>query len=181
MELGSILLLLIIAGCSDSPRPQQTGDCVAEGRFKTELYGAFDTVIDWQPEQLECQGMPRPNGAGARLRFAGPAGSAPDAAPIAVIMGIPDLEQGKTAKELPTNVTVIDEQHGRFFATLDTDACWSDIDRQQPGTGSRSDVDEFVIGGILYCMSPLAELHGNASLQFSEISFVGRVNWRKPE
>ena len=53
--------------------------------------------------------MPRPEGDGARFRLAGHPGNSPDASTVAFVFGIPALEMGKTAKELGTNVTFMEE------------------------------------------------------------------------
>jgi hypothetical protein len=181
-SMTCIVALLITTACGEPP-PARTavGACGTDGAFRAELYGGLELALDWQPDQLECQGMPRPNGAGARLRFAGPAAADADAPSLAFILGIPALERAETAKELPTNVTVIDEEGSRFFATRSTDSCWTDIDRNEAARISALRPDEFVVGGILYCVSPLAELHGTGSLQFTEIQFVGLIDWRQPK
>ena len=112
------------------------------------------TLDDWRAISSEVAGVER-------------------AAPIA--MNNFDVRYGGRA----TNVTVIEEDAGRFFSSRDTTTCWTDIDRQEkapPGSdGSRQ--DEYLISGVLYCVAPLAELHGNTSLRFSDLRFVGRLNW----
>lgn len=171
--------MLLLSGCQETPPETRTAvaRCGMHGQLVGQLYGSLDAALDWGPEKLQCQGMPRPNNAGARLRFAGKAEMAGQSIPIAFIFGIPDLERGQGGKELRTNVTVIDEGSGRFFATQDIEACWSDIESQQQTAGE----SEFEIRGILYCVSPLAELHGAGSVRLSEIRFVGQVDWKQPK
>jgi hypothetical protein len=172
-------LLTMLAACNDPPpdAPEIVGACGSDGRLKAELFGGLEVVLDWKPDQLQCQGMPRPNAAGARLRFSGTATSGSDSTQLAFIFGIPGLERGKSARELPTNVTVIDEGRGRFFSTQDTDSCWSDIDRQEEtATASR-----YVISGILYCVAPLAELNGYGDVRVSEVHFTGLLDWKPPQ
>ena len=181
MRRGPIpaLLLTMLAACNDPPphAPEIAGACGIDGGLKAELFGGLEAVIDWQPDQLECQGMPRPNAAGARLRFSGRAASGGESTQLAFIFGISGLERGKPARELPTNVTVIDEGRGRFFSTQDTDSCWSDIDRhEETATASR-----YVISGILYCVAPLAELNGDGNISLSEVHFTGLLDWKPPQ
>jgi hypothetical protein len=172
-------LLTMLAACSDpaGDGPEPVGACGAEGGLKAELFGGLETVLDWKPDQLECQGMPRPHAAGARLRFSGTAMSGSESTQLAFIFGIPGLERGKAARELPTNVTVIDEGQGRFFATQDTDSCWSDINSQE----ETATASKYVISGMLYCVAPLAELNGDGSISLSEVHFTGLLDWKPPQ
>jgi hypothetical protein len=175
-RLLGIAAALMSSACTDPP-PAVSGECGTDGKFEVRLYGSLDTALDWGAQTLRCQGMPRPNGAGARLRFSGSAQIDAQKVPIAFIFGIPDLQRGQVAKELPTNVTIIDESQGRFFATQNIEACWSDIDSQEAADSST----RFIIKGILYCVTPLPELHGPGSVQFTELQFVGQIDWKQPE
>lgn len=177
---AAALLALGLAGCGPQAGPviAKAGDCVAGGRVDADFYGALQTTVRWSEDALECTGMPRPNGAGARLRFAGPADIDSDRR-FAIIIGLPDLAEGERGKELPSNVTIIEENEGRFFATGDADNCWSDIDRQDAlDDGEHPD---YLISGILYCVAPLAEIRGSGNVSFSELQFTGMLNWRAAE
>jgi hypothetical protein len=173
------LMLIMFAACDDAPQDAQqiVGACGINGGLKVELYGGIEAVIDWQPDQLECQGMPRPSAAGARLRFSGKATHGDESTQVAFIFGITGLERGKPAREMPTNVTVIDEGQGRFFSTQDIDSCWCDIDRQE----ETATASKYVISGIVYCVAPLAELNGNADIRLSEVHFTGLLDWKPPK
>ncbi len=144
-----------------------------------ELYGSIRASIDWRAGDLTCTGMPRPDGEGARVRLSGPLGMKGENRTLAFILGLPDLEVGQTGKELPTNVTLIEEGAGRFFGSRGTSDCWTDV-RSQERVGGE-DEDTYRIEGTLYCVSPLAELNGNTSVTFTELNFTGRLNWEQPE
>lgn len=180
----ALLLLLtpILGVACKSPEPVTTAEtvqCGEDGHLVTDLFGALEVSIDWQADVLECDGMPRPNDEGARLHFAGPAQSGSSRRSLAFILAMPDLRRGKAATELPTNVTMIEEGSGRFFGTQDTQNCWTDIvQNEQVGDMSNSD---YRVSGVLYCLAPLAELNGSASVSFAEVKFTGRVNWEMPE
>jgi len=139
--------------------------------LRTELYGAIRENIEWRANQLACEGMPRPNSEGARLRLSGPLGDKT----LAIILGLPDLGRGETGMEFPTNVTFIEEGSGRFFSTTDTSGCWTDIDIHEPAVAQS--VSNYRIGGTLYCVSPLPELNGGSSISFTKLAFVGRLDW----
>ena len=136
------------------------------------IYGGIRSDLAWRAPELECSGMPRPNGAGARLRFAGAIDPERDAGRLAFIIALPELARGGTVSETPANVTVIQEDSGRFFSSTDTPICWSDVAEQRLIAGN-----EYSIRGIVYCVSPLAELNGAAGVSFTDLEFSGRIDW----
>jgi hypothetical protein len=176
-------LLLLFAACSQAPEPPPSGSllpapvevdrsCEDDGFLATTLYGALQTEIDWRGKVLDCEGMPRPNGEGARLRFAAATGDAGEG--LAFIIALPGLERGAAARELPSNVTLIVEGDGRFFSTPGLDSCWTDVDAQAPEQAS---ADRFVISGTVYCIAPIPEVNGMASVSIEELRFSGRLDW----
>lgn len=152
-----------------APPPPRVG-CGEFGYLQGELHGALETRIDWTDTTLNCEGMPRPEGRGGRLRFSGSAGDVP----LALIVAIPALERGETGTELASNVTLIEEGGGRFFTTADLDTCWSDIERQVA-------IDEgdprHLVAGRLYCIAPLVQVNGEASVSIRELRFSGFLDW----
>lgn len=183
LAAGVLALLGVACGgpvvpAAAEPAAAPVFPCGADGRLAVELYGSIRTSIDWHPADLTCTGMPRPDGEGARVRLSGPIVDGDDTRTLAFILGLPGLEVGQTGKELPTNVTLIEEGTGRFFGTADTSGCWTDVTEQD----AVSDDDHvFRIRGTVYCVSPLAELNGNTSVTFTELVFSGRLDWKQPE
>lgn len=152
------------------------GSCGAGSFLEAEIYGAIRASLRWG-EQLVCDGMPRPDGAGARLHFAG--FTARDGQqPLSLILGLPGLTRGATASEIPTNVTVIAEDQGRFFSTPDTSSCWTDISSQELLV---ADGDRYRISGILYCVAALAEVNGDSSITLGDMNFSGVLDWNPPQ
>jgi len=180
--VAAIAAMLMLAAC-DAPGPAASRidppGCGQEGSFAAELHGGISGSLDWRADVLACEGMPRPDGEGIRLRFSGPLDQAPDARTIAFIIGVPDLQEDQTGTELPATVTLIEEGTGRFFATRDSNSCWVDIESQDP-IDTESGY-EYRISGILYCVAPLAELNGGSSISISDLKFAGRVSWESPE
>lgn len=148
--------------------------CPAFGQVSVELYGAMNETINWSAAELGCTGMPRPNNEGARLRFSGPGNGTHR---LAIILGIPDLEIGVPGKELETNVTLIEEDTGRFFNSADPYACWTDIKQQHL---EAQDSGVYQIQGKLYCVTALAELNSSASVTIGTMEFSGVLNWEQP-
>jgi len=169
-----------LAACGDTPEPAalpallppppETRGCGEQGYLRTSFYGEFSGPIDWSAGDIDCAGMPRPNGEGARLRFAGKSG---DLA-IAIIIAMPGLERASTARELGSNVTVIEEGSGRFFSTSGLESCWTDVTGQQ---GIEDSENVYFIAGTLYCIAPLAEVNGDSSVTLRELHFGGLLDW----
>lgn len=146
--------------------PAASHECVASAALQATLYGALEAVLDWEAGTMQCEGMPRPDGRGVRLRFAGSVGGQD----LAVIIAIPELGD-EPAAELASNVTIIEEGNGRFFSTPGLDSCWSDIATIEPGPDDIS-----VVAGTLYCISPLVEVNGDASVSLPELEFSGIID-----
>jgi len=146
--------------------------CGDSGYLRTTLYGSFEGEIDWSNDEFDCEGMPRPDGAGARLRFAGTAADGTQS--LAFIIAMPMLERGETATELGSNVTIIEEGSGRFFSTPGLESCWTDVDTQS-GVEDASDV--YSISGTLYCITPLPEVNGGSSILLRDLRFAGLLDW----
>lgn len=146
--------------------------CGNDGELRADLYGAISARLDWNENDLECTGMPRPEGRGARLRFAG--GEDGEGRRLAIIIALPDLARGTQGNEFGSNVTVIQEGIGRFFSTPDIDNCLTDITSLLALDDSG---DRFSIAGVLYCISPLPEINGDSSVSIPELHFSGLIDW----
>ena len=153
--------------------------CGAEGRLTVALYGGLQTRLDWAGSDLECLGMPRPDNEGARLRFAGTSNVAGKARRIAIIISLPELKRGQTVQETPANITIMEENSGRFFSSSQASFCLSDIDAQEPDAEGKP--GEYRISGVLYCVAALAELNGSGDVSLGDLRFSGRVDWQLPE
>jgi hypothetical protein len=116
--------------------------------------------------------MPRPDGEGARLRFAGTVSDG--AQELAFIIAMPDFAPGKPARELTTNLTLIAEGSGRFFSTPGLDFCWTDVVTRESGDASPN---RFVVDGRLYCIAPIPEVNGSSSVSLEEVNFSGQLDW----
>jgi len=178
----SALLMLLLAGCQSTdqepaPPPAAVSQpparlCGANGSLRAELYGAIAGNIEWSHDELECAGMPRPEGRGARLRFAGSV--ADGGRRVALILAIPELQRGETGDEYESNVTVIEEGSGRFFSTSRLGNCLTNI----TAVAATDDSGErYSIAGAVFCVAPLAEVNGESSLSIRELDFSGVLDW----
>jgi len=137
------------------------------------IHGRIRADVSWTPPRLDCSGMPRPAGAGARLHFSGALADADgNERRLAFIIALPELVRGETASETPAVVTLMEEDGGRFFSSGQAPICWSDVEEQ-----ALLGDEAYAIRGIVYCVSPLAELNGSGGVSFTELSYIGRVDW----
>lgn len=179
-EIGLIFALLtVVSGCQRASEPiaataaastevlQQCGD----GYLETQLFGGLAVELNWTASDLTCEGMPRPDGDGARLRFAG---DTADGRRIAFIIALPELRRGSAGSELQSNVTVIEEGQGRFFSTAEVDVCWTDITSLEYIADSDA---QFTISGNLYCVAPLAQINGDSDVLIRDLKFRGLLDW----
>ena len=174
-------LVLCLSACGE-PEPitaEKSLACRTDGTLVAEIYGGIRASLDWDAGMLECEGMPRPKGEGARVRFAGPADSADGKLKLVFILGLPDLVEGETASELPTNVTLMAEGTGRIFGTRYDANCWTDIETQEQTQPAESSI--YSISGVLYCVAPLENLNGNSNISFADLKFTGRLDWGLPQ
>ena len=146
--------------------------CGADGYLSARLYGAIEAEFDWTRNDLECMGMPRPEGKGVRLRLA--ATDRPTGSEFVFIIAMPGFDRDSGPGEFDTNTTLIEAGNGRCFSTPDTDNCLVDVENVQPVDDSG---DRYAIAGALYCVSPLPEVNGDSSVSIPELEFSGLLDW----
>lgn len=183
-DIKALLVLGLLLGACQRPAtaPQTEGaapPCLPGGALTASVYGSLEGRLDWQEGELACEGMPRPHGQGARLRFEGPATGGSGADRLAFIIALPDLAEGRTATELPAGVTLMEVNAGRFFRSPEQAGCWADVEDQEPIAAAGP--HDYRISGLLYCVSPLAEVNGAASVSLRDLRFTGKVDWSEPE
>lgn len=144
--------------------------CGDDGFLVAEIYGAISASLNWSGAHLTCEGMPRPDGRGARLRFAGSV----DEHEIAIIVAMPELTRESAGGELASNVTLIEEGNGRFYSTADLDVCLTQIDAME---ALDNEGNRYSVAGSVYCVSPLVQVNGDSSISVNELSFAGLVDW----
>jgi hypothetical protein len=177
LRLGLVLLAGLAAACrpsvGESPVAMAEADCLAgAGAYlRGHLYGAIETPLDWRGPSLVCEGMPRPEGAGARLRFARRLVPADDY--LVIIIGVDGLGADETLSGSPATITVIDERTSRFFSNSGR-RCWADVTAQHPVAGSET---ARAVAGRAYCTAALPAVNGSGSVSLAELEFRGRVDW----
>lgn len=176
---AGLALLCLLGACQKAvepadlpvePKPAAKPTCSSDAYLSAVLYGSIEREIRWSAEDLQCESMLRPDGKGVRMRFTGTAAGSR----LAIILALPELQQGLDDAESPTVVTLTVEGSGRFFSTPTAETCWSDVSTHDMLDGSP---DQYTISGTLYCVAPLGEINGDAAISIPEISFRGIVDW----
>jgi hypothetical protein len=156
-----------------APAAQPHG-CLAAGNgyLRAEIRGARNLDVNWGNDQLECDGGPRPGSGGLRLAFAGP--PLEDGHRLRMVFGVARVHEGRSGRELPTNLTVIFEGEQRLFATRGDDRCTVDQLRQErlADAGSKRRWRVVARG---FCVSPASTLNSDARLLVSKFDFAGSV------
>ncbi len=146
--------------------------CGDDGYLTAQLYGAIETRLEWNQNDLECTGMPRPEGQGIRLRLA--AVDPASGSELVFIIALPEFGRDSGPAEFDTNTTLIEEGNGRFFSTPNTDNCLVDVESVR---GLDDAGERYSIAGTLYCVSPLPEVNGISSVSVPELRFSGLLDW----
>jgi hypothetical protein len=165
------------AAPAERPEPQagQKEGCLprGDGYVKARIAGAFEAELDWRDQEMECTGAVRPDG-GVRMRFSGPdAGGGR----LVLVLGIGALREGRNARLLPVNVTLMREGKGEFYSTQGEDKCMLDEVRQEPlvGVPHRSRSYRVVARGA--CTEPARAVRGQGAVLLSRFDVAGRVDF----
>ena len=161
------------AGSAPAAAPAARHGCLPTGNgyLRARIRGALNVDIDWHNGELECDGGPRPDGSGVRVSFAGP--SHADGRRIRMVFGVRSVREGRTGRELPTNLTVIFEGDQRLFATRGEDHCTVDDLRQERLGALGGPKRSWRIVARGFCISPASTLSSDARILVSRFDFAG--------
>jgi hypothetical protein len=141
------------------------------GYLRATIRGALNLDINWRNAELECEGDERPDGSAIRVIFAGPRG--PNGHRLRMVFGIGRAREGKSGRELPTNLTVILEGDGRLFATRGDDHCTVDSLRQDRLPGGAGAAHSYRMVARGFCISPAGTLNNAQRILVSSFDFAG--------
>ncbi len=158
---------------SDAP-PVEPGPCVADPEaayLSGRLYGGIELQINWRGDTLACAGMLRPDDRGIRLIFASARGISP--VDVTVVLGIDAGLDAASGTEHAANITVIEENSGRFFSSAGTARCWTTLHRIEPLSEATPRV--YRVNGETYCAGALPALGSPGSVTLSDFDYSGQV------
>jgi len=158
--------------------PTEHARCLAsgDGYLRARLAGSIEMDIDWGNEGTECTGMARPSAdGGIRLRFGRPVFA--DGSRLVLVFGMSGLREGRDARALPVNVTVIREGSGQFYGTQGENRCLIDELQQRPIAGIPRRERAYRVTARGFCMQPARAVRGEGSVLITRFDYAGQVNF----
>ena len=161
---------------SSEAAPAPPALCLPDGRgyLRARISGVVKAELDWGNEGTECTGAVRPDG-GIRVRFS--RNDPAEGGRLVLLFGIAGLREGKAAKALPVNVTVIREGKGEFYSTQGDNKCTLDEVKQEPIVGIPHRSRSYRITARGFCTNPARAVRGDGVILLSRFDYVGRVDF----
>jgi hypothetical protein len=148
-----------------------------DGYLRARLSGALSTELDWGNDGTECTGAVRPTDGGIRMRFSRPDGQGK----LVLVFGIAQLREGKPARNIPVNVTLIREGAGEFFSTQGDDKCTLDLVTQDVIVGIPRRARSYRVTARGFCTEPARAVRGKGAVLLSRFDYSGRVDFETEE
>jgi hypothetical protein len=169
------------APAASKPAAQHGAGCLQAGNgfLRARIRGTLNLDIDWHNGEIECDGGSRPDGSGIRVSFAGPRQS--DGRRVRMVFGVGEAKEGRSGRELPTNLTVIFEGEDRLFATRGDGRCTVDaLEQERLGAlGGPRRTYRIVARG--FCVDPASTLSGDGRILVSRFDFAGNATFEDEE
>lgn len=163
----------VTAAAKATPAPPAKCLPAGNGYLRARLSGTVNTELNWGNEGTECTGAVRPTDGGIRMRFSRPDGQGK----LVLVFGIAQLGEGKSAHNLPVNVTLIREGAGEFFSTQGDDKCTLDLVTQDAIVGIPHRSRSYRVTARGFCTEPARAVRGKGSVMLSRFDYSGRVDF----
>lgn len=159
--------------------PPAAAKCLPAGNgyLRARLSGALSTELNWGNDGTECTGAVRPTDGGIRMRFS----RAEGAGRLVLVFGIAKLPEGKAARNLPVNVTLIREGAGEFFSTQGDDKCTLDAVTQAVIVGIPRRARSYQVTARGFCTEPARAVRGKGAVLLSRFDYSGRVDFESQD
>ncbi|HEY0749340.1 MAG TPA: hypothetical protein VGD63_21750 [Steroidobacteraceae bacterium] len=146
--------------------------CLAsgDGYLRATMAGAVEAHIDWPNSGTRCQGESREKPPGVRLSFERAAGGAPN---LLLVFGLTGVQEGKPAREVKANLTVIVQGTSRIFGTMGDSRCTVDSLTQRPLASAGS----YRLEARGFCTQPAHAVRGKGDVLVSTFEFAGPVTF----
>jgi hypothetical protein len=162
-----------------APAPSAPAKCLPAGNgyLRARLSGTLSTELNWGNNGTECTGAVRPTDGGIRMRFSRRDG----AGKLVLVFGIAQLAEGKSARNLPVNVTLIREGAGQFFSTQGDDKCTLDVVTQDAIVGVPHRSRSYQVTARGFCTKPARAVRGAGAVLLSRFDYAGRVDFESED
>jgi uncharacterized membrane protein (UPF0127 family) len=164
---AAALLLFVLPAAADRCLPGEAGF------LAMRLRGSIETEIHWREPELDCNGMPRPDGRGLRLHFAGKR----DGGDLSVVFAAPALGMGVSAKGVPVNVTLLDGTGERIYGTQGDSRCFFDEVRQRALLDAALPPRSYRVDAKGFCTVPARAVDGDGAVLLTRFDFAGLVTF----
>jgi len=167
--------MLLASGCgnADEQAPAAADELLcapaAAGALRARLQGAIDAELDWNESQPQCLAGLRPGDDGLRLLYKG---TTADGESLLLVFGLAGLQPGQSARNVATNVTVVREGVGQFYATQGDGKCAFDAVSQTPAAGQPG---LYRLEGRGYCTQPARAVAGDGAVLLPRFDVVAIV------
>jgi hypothetical protein len=149
-----------------------------DGFLSMRLRGSIEADVAWREPELDCTGMPRPDGHGLRLRFSG---LLPGAGQLAIVFAAPDLGMGISAHGVPVNVTLLDEAGERIYGTQGDSRCLFDEVEQLALPDLALPPRSYQVSASGFCTAPARALDGDGTVLLTRFDFRGLVTYQEED
>ena len=158
-----------------SAAPAVPAKCLPAGNgyLRARISGALSTELNWGNDGTECTGAVRPTDGGIRMRFS----RTDSQGKLVLVFGIAHLREGKPARNIPVNVTLIREGAGEFFSTQGDDKCTLDLVTQDVIVGIPRRSRSYRVTARGFCTEPARAVRGKGAVLLSRFDYSGRVDF----
>jgi hypothetical protein len=176
---GSLLVCSLALASAGSPAadtaPPDSGaqtHCLpsGDGYFRAHVAGAVDARIDWSDQGTRCEGESRDSPPGVRLSFQR---SGSGDSNLLFVFGLTGVHQGRPAREVGANLTLIVQGTDRIYGTLGDSRCTIDSLHQKPLGTSKA----YRVEARGFCTQPAHAVRGEGAVLVSTFEFAGLVNY----
>jgi uncharacterized membrane protein (UPF0127 family) len=170
--IAALLTLLLQAETLTAP----PAACLPGGAgfLSMRLRGSIEAEIRWREPELECSGMPRPDGRGLRVHFAG---KRADGGELSIVFAAPELGMGVSAKGVPVNVTLLDSAGERIYNSQADSRCFFDEVRQRALLNAVLPPRSYRVDARGFGTVPARAVDGEGAVLLTRFDFAGTVSF----
>jgi hypothetical protein len=166
---------LAAANPAAAPVPTPATNCLPsrDGYLRAHVAGAVEARVDWADRGTRCEGESRDAPSGVRLSFQRVANGDSN---LLFVFGLTGVREGRPAKEVGANLTLIVQGTDRIYGTLGDSRCTVDTLSQKRLGPSKA----YRVEARGFCTQPAHAVRGDGAVLVSTFEFAGLVNYDAP-